>query len=333
MSFNFDELQEIKNEFDNQDKKKNGGGANPDFLKNFVKLPQGNGFLMVRFLPPAPPGMFGRQVNQFKQHSRIHRINGRNIHCPREKKGRGWFGPCPICEHYSYTWKRSEKAKTEDEQKQLQALARTFRPSDRYYFNVIVRQQLNEETKQMENDVGPLILPAGAQILKILITGIFGDESANEAPLGDITHPVTGRDFKLVKKIQGGKTMPEYGGSKFCDPSPAGTPEQIERWMQNLHDLVPLRRLMSYDDMKIQLQKHLGVIPQYDTPVNYNPADYERPAGGPAATVRPDAAPSQTASQSAPSTTVEDVDASFDIGEIDELADEEFVGELGSMPS
>lgn len=330
MSLDFQELEALKEQIE-----KPTNNQNNDFLKNFVKLPAGNGHLLVRLLPPAPPGMFGRQQNPFKMSTRIHRINERNIHCPREKVGKRWIGPCPVCEYYSEYWKtRIEPCKNELLAKEMKDFARTLKATDRFYFNVIVRQQVNEETKQLEKDVGPLIFPAGIQILNIILLGIMGNEAIDEKPLGDVTDPVTGRDFKLIKAISAGDGYPSYTQSKFQDVSPLGTPEQIARWTEGLHDLTTLRKVLPYEEIKVHLKKHLGVIPRNDSPSGFDMSEYEPQKTSATVTAdMPETVAVTTAPAAATSAVskqvLEDITASFD----DELVDVDFIDDIKNMPS
>jgi hypothetical protein len=62
-----------------------GGG----FWQNLVRMPEGKGVIVVRLL--SKPGM------DFFQRTRIHNVNGKNLHCPRELADDGFYrGPCPI---------------------------------------------------------------------------------------------------------------------------------------------------------------------------------------------------------------------------------------------
>ena len=49
-------------------------------------------------------------------------------------------------------------------------------------------------------------------------------------------------------------------GLKFDEPSPAGNPEELSNWIDNLHDLQALRSVKSADDLKHALRIHLGMI-------------------------------------------------------------------------
>jgi hypothetical protein len=237
-----------------------GGG---DFLENFVRMPEKDGFVTVRLLPP-------KAGSKFFCATRTHRINNKSIHCPRVLVNRNgvkrWEDPdpkqpCVICKYYSELWKESER-KEGQEQKELQNQARAIKPIERYYYNSIVRSQLNTKTNEMEKNVGPKILSIGKTLHQRIVKGIVGDPSTEEKPLGDVTDVKTGRDFKIVKKMKGSGSAayPEYPDSKFLDSSPLGDKDQVEKWLNNLHDLSSLRVLRPNDEMKVELKKHLGLI-------------------------------------------------------------------------
>ena len=73
-----------------------------NFLNNFVRMPEGNGAVTLRFLPPS-------KGSSFYCATRTHRMSGRNVHCPRELEGARWLGKCSVCEYYNWLWRESEK--------------------------------------------------------------------------------------------------------------------------------------------------------------------------------------------------------------------------------
>ena len=202
-----------------------------NFLENFVKMPEGKGTVTLRLLPPAPAGVFGRDKNPFYQWTRVHRVNNKSLHDPRESVNGRWVGENPIGEYLKWLWKESEK-KAPDEQDRMRALYRQIKPIERYYYNCIVRREEGEDGVIREN-VGPKILSVGKTLHQLILKGICGDEEMGEAPLGDVTDLKTGRDFKIIKNIvkSGGDSYTKYDSSKFMDTSTLGTPEEIEVWM------------------------------------------------------------------------------------------------------
>lgn len=241
-------------------------GANTDFLAKFVKLPERDGFVLLRVLPR-------KKGQKLYCATRTHRLNNpadpqngaRSVHCPKElvmtDRGPKWQGECIICKYYSDLWQKSENlnGKAKDD---LQQKAREIKPVERYYYNVLVRQEKQKDGSVLKN-VGPKIYSCGKTVHAKMMRAIVGDQSAGEKPLGDITHPTNGRDFRLVKKVVkggGGAEYPNYDQSKFEDPSPLGEMDDMEQWISGLHDLSALRILKTEDELKHDLKVHLGLV-------------------------------------------------------------------------
>jgi len=245
------------------------------FLNNFVKMPDGNGVVVVRLLPPAPKGTFNREKPPFYQSTRVHKLNGRNYQCLKQLEDKRWMGDCPVCRYYNWLWQESEK-QAPDLAEQTQNNARAIKPIERYYYNVLVRQQVNSNG-EVETNVGPKILSVGKTLHKRIITAIVGDKELNEDPLGDVTDLKTGRDFKIIKTMRqsGREAYPNYSDSKFLDVSPLGDPDQVKEWLANLHDLAALREngLLEYEPLKHQLKVHLGLEKDEDS--EFDPTEFQ----------------------------------------------------------
>jgi hypothetical protein len=256
-------------------------GQGGDFQSNVVRMPEKSGFVVVRILPP------GRGKKLFCA-TRIHKVNRKNLHCPRvltqNPKGKKYWKdadpkcPCPVCRYNSEIWKEAaDEDEARERQKQIGVNA-----YERYYYNVIVRQEVDPKTGEVHKNVGPKILSIGVQLHERIIRAIVGDTKNEEKGLGDITDIKNGRDFKIIKNIRPGKdSFPEYNESKFLDPSPLGSPDECDLWLNSLHDLAALRVLRPVEEMKLELQKHLGIIEDDDTGFNIN--DFRKPAGSPSA--------------------------------------------------
>lgn len=255
-------------------------GVVGNFLDNFVKMPEGAGHVVMRLLPPAEKGMFGRAKSPFYMLTRTHRVNNKSLHCRKEFVNGKWVGDCEVCNYLRWLWDESEK-KSPDESARLQAQYRALKAVERYYYNVMVRQQYNSGTGEMEKNVGPKILSVGKTLHKMIIRAIVGDPEMDEKPLGDVTHPIKGRDFKLIKTLRqsGTSSFPNYDTSKFLDESPLGTPDEVTKWLGNLHDLVSLRIVKSNDELKHELKVHLGLAPA-DSNDGYDPTEYGGGGGG-----------------------------------------------------
>jgi len=249
------------------------------YLDNYVLIPDGNCHFAMRLLPPAAKEMFGRPKNPFYAPSRVHRLNNRYYHCLKVLVDKKWQGDCPVCRYYNWLWKESER-QSPDVATQTQNKARAIKPIDRYYYNVIVRQQVNSKTQEVETNVGPKIWAVGKTLHGIILKFILGDKTMDIASLGDVTDPKTGRDFKLIKvmKQSGKDSFPTYNDSKFLAQSPLGEPDQVKEWLTNLHDLVAIRErgILEYEALDHQLKVHLGI--EKDETGDFDPTQYQ--AGG-----------------------------------------------------
>lgn len=265
-------LNALSNEY--KDIKSTESSSGGSFLENFVKMPEGKGSVVLRILPPAPDGMFGRDDNPFFQATRIHKVNGKSLHDPREKVNGKWSGENPIGDYLRWLWKESEQA-SPDERDRMQALYRELKPIDRYYYNVIVRSE-TDDNGNVKKDVGPKILSVGKTVHEAILRGILGDKEMNQPKLGDVTDFKNGRDFKLVKTIRksGDNTYPNYESSHFLDESPAGDPDQCKQWMENLHDLKSLRVLKPAEELENELMIHLG-LKQESSSSNFDPTKFQ----------------------------------------------------------
>lgn len=291
-------------------------GAGGSFYENFVKMPEGKGSVVMRLLPPAPKGAFGREESPFYLVTALHRVNGKSLHDIREYVGGKWVGKNPICEYMRQLWKESEQsAPAEAEQKRN--LYRQIKPVERYYYNVIVREERAEDGTVKKN-VGPKILSVGKTVHEIILRGILGDKEMNQERLGDVTDFKTGYDFKLVKTIRksGDQSFPNYEGSHFLEQSPAGDPDECKRWMEGLHDLKALRILKSYEELEHELLVHLGLKQEVSGGFDVNKYA-QKPAAETKAPVAETRAP---ASVAAPSSDTDDGDA-----------DEDFLEELRKL--
>jgi hypothetical protein len=291
-----------------------GGG----FGQNLVRMPEGKGVVLLRLL--SKPG------TEFFQRTRIHNVNGKNIHCPRELADDGFYrGPCPICEYYTGLWKHL-KNKPADEAEHDKTIARSIKPIERYYYNTIVRNELNQETGEMMTNVGPKILGVGKTLHEIVIDAIVGSNDSGEK-YGDVTDPLTGRDFRIVKNLKKGPDgeYPDYVKSKFEAVSPLGTPEEVEKWLAAMHNLSDLRKLLSYEEMLHQLRIHFGI--EKDTTVGFDMNEFNKVSGN----------GNGSTSASAPKVKVteeeddEPESVASVVGGDETLADADFIKGLGEM--
>jgi hypothetical protein len=269
------DISEMSEEFDRLTKK-DGGSV----LDKFVMMPR-EGPITVRLLPKAN---LNGEKRPFFCATRLHKLEipgdkfPKNIHCTRVIKmmygKKRWVDenqndPCPICRMGDDIWNRIRAAEKQGARKQeideLKKEAGQYRATERYYYNCIIRQVTNPKTGEVERNVGPKILSVGRQIHDLIIRYICGDKENDEPALGDVSDPDNGRDFKIVKRIKPGPDQfPEYVGSRFLEPSSLGTPEQVRKWVAELHDLPSLRRIVSHDDIKADLARFLGEVVAVD---------------------------------------------------------------------
>jgi hypothetical protein len=248
--------------------------SNNNMMDNYVKMPDKEGFLIVRLLPPmvAPDGSSRDPFCCTQLHYMGTYPSSKTYHCIRKRAKHPfqnkmtWVNStqnpkddCPICAEYTRLWKIINRLPEGDPEKdRLKAQARSYKGVPRYYWNCIVRSQINPKTNQKEENIGPKILSLPEQTHNLIITNIKGDPDAGIKALGNVTHPLTGRDFRIVKKIKkaDGREFPNYELSRFEDPSPLGTEEQVAIWKANMHDLNALRVLLSPDELRSILEEN-----------------------------------------------------------------------------
>jgi hypothetical protein len=301
------------------------------FYDKLVRLPERDGFVMMRILPR-------KKGHKLHCATRTHRLSnpsanddGKSYHCPKElvmtDRGPRWQGECIICKYYNDLWQKSEKLSGKA-QEDLQAQARAIKPVERYYYNVIVREEKDPKTREVKKNVGPKIFSCGKTVHAKIMRAIVGDQALGEKPLGDVTHPINGRDFRLVKKVVkggGGNEYPSYDMSKFEEVSPLGEMDDMESWISNLHDLTTLRTLKNDEELKHALKVHLGLVKEEaskDDLAEFRSAPTQKEPD-PVESVREELLSKPTPTASAPVKTEQSVD--------DVLADADFMSELEKM--
>lgn len=236
--------------------------GNQGFLEQFLPMPEvkpgQTGTIAVRILPPVKGG-------KLFQYNRTHKINDRNVHCPRPLVNGKWERtvPCPICDYYSGLWKQIEKLEKEgrlQEAEKLKDEARDIKPVERYYYNAIGRSVvIDGETK---TNLGPRILSVGKKLHKLIIRAIVGEEGDPDSKLGNITDLKAGYDLVIRKEVTPGDGYPNYDRSSFArSTSPAGNPEETKKWAESLHDLTKLRNPKALEEIEKELAIHRGLIP------------------------------------------------------------------------
>jgi hypothetical protein len=242
---------------------KEGGPGN--FLEQFVPMPKvkpgQSGSVAVRILPPVKGG-------KLFQYNRTHKVNGRSVHCPRPLINNKWDRnvACPLCDYYSQLWKqidKIEKAHGKDcpEAEPLKEEARGLKPIERYYYNAIVRSMVVDGKEQ--KNVGPRILSVGVILHRKIVSAIMGKEGDPDSKLGNITDLKAGWDFVIRMTVTAGSEgFPKYDDSSFSrSQSVAGTPEEIKKWQEALHDLTKLRNPKDLEYLEKELAIHRQLIP------------------------------------------------------------------------
>ncbi len=243
-----------------------------NFLDNFVPMPEGEGSVVIRLLPPK-----GEARLPFIA-TRTHKLNGKNIHCPCNLVNNKWQGNCSVCNYYRSLWKQSDTA-SDEEAKALQAEARSIKPMERYYWNAIVRTLTNKQGV-VEHNVGPKIFSCGKQLQSKLLRAMTGDDIVGLEGLGDITDIFgkEGRDLRVIKRlVKGGgdEKYPNYNESVFLNPSPAGNKIEVEQWLESMHDLNALRRLLSDEDLAREVRIHRGLEKDPETAYDQHEVEVE----------------------------------------------------------
>ncbi len=283
MGLDISQLDQVKQEAEKQrdaDQRKGKGGGNQNYLENFILMPEGEGYVDIHICPPSFDNPHPIMSGGLVMPSRIHRFGVknrdlRNYHCLREfQPGGKWKKPadgpdCPGCLYYSHLWRLSEELDGE-EKEDMENRARKFRPFARYYFNAIEMGRSDGEG----NMESPKIFSCGQIVYDKIVLALAGNEKRD--PLGDITDfGSQGRILRVEKTVSAKGEYAKYDETDFFRSEPFGTPEQVEHWMGNLHDLHALRRILPYEDLKKKLQIHLGVIEPDFGDDSFNPSDYE----------------------------------------------------------
>jgi len=209
-------------------KQKTGGGG------NYWKPKDGDN--IIRIIPPNPeinPDIAANQL--FFTESSSHSIEGQVYFCPEALVSQ----KCPICEARRKIYGGAKRA-GRDVTVQEKSLADSFGTKRRYIANIVVRG---------EEDKGVQVYDFGIKVLEKLVK-IMSDPG-----YGDITDLVNGRDFVLSKKSRrgpDGKEWPDYDSSlPKSMASPAGTNEQISKWMGTQFDLkkMVIPRILPYEKL------------------------------------------------------------------------------------
>lgn len=134
--------------------------------------------------------------------------------------------PCPLCEVNEALYRAGEKE-----------AADKFRVRRSFWVNAIVRgQEAN----------GPVIFTPGVTIFRTLASFI------SDPDYGDITDEEDGFDIRIERQGEGLKTR--YETRAVRSPTPLGSDEEIEEWLDDAKDLTELitSKMLSYEDLMEQ---------------------------------------------------------------------------------
>jgi hypothetical protein len=216
----------------------------------------GNGFAIVRFLPPPPnePSAFVKLVNHNFNY------NGKylNENCPKHTPGRT-KRDCPICDSNRELWA------TEIKENQDIASLRKLKTS--YYMNVyIVKNPANPE---LEGQV--MLYRCGVKIFEKI-------ENARKPKYEGDTNVIEpfdlfedGANFRIVvkeiKDSKNGKTYPDYAESAFEQKGAllGGDDNKLEEIWNRCHSLQEIigeDKFHSYEDIQKNLNRVMGAAPR-----------------------------------------------------------------------
>jgi hypothetical protein len=274
LSFEPLNLTEINKEADRLNK------TNTGLNDTYIKMPDKEGFLNIRLLPKI-------KGKDLFCSTRIHYINGKSLHCTRTIVDGKWVvdssrGECPCCKKYNALWQEAKITGDPNERSKIENKARSLKPVERYFWNAIVRSENNPKTGAVDKNVGPKILAIGKTVQTLILESIRGSEMIGKAALGDVTDPFKGRDFKLIKKVvrgSGGAEYPNYDHSIFLDPCPAGTTEELKKWLHSIHDLSECRKIPAREELEVEVRKFVNpnIGDEDDEPVSYTAKKESQP--------------------------------------------------------
>lgn len=188
------------------------------------------GKYVIRFLPPKDPdGLFYKETAQ-------HKIGENYLFCPKAEGD-----PCPICELNKKLWDIG----TDDSI----ALAKEIKSRKQYLYNVIVKEELGQET----DDPNKVNVYMSGKMLYDAVMDYFFDPD-----YGDLTDVEEGYDFVITKE-QGELGFPTYKKSKpRRNPSPLSEDDDvIEKILSDIHDLNKEVDYKEYGELKSILDHYL----------------------------------------------------------------------------
>jgi len=164
-------------------------------------------------------------------------------------------GPCPICEESDILRASADEGDRD--------LGWDMAAKPKRLVNVIVRGQEAAGPKIWELST-PMGKPKGMTMFEKLVAAMSGSAGV------DAIDPINGYDIILTKTVTGkGKMGTSYTIVGARQPSPLGTPEQINAWMAQQEDLLAYRVA---PDVELVRQKMAGEAPSPGAPRSAPPA-------------------------------------------------------------
>lgn len=201
------DLNKIKEKLNNLKEGKTGvGGGDTRYYR--IK----DGEQLIRFLPYESEHVLSEGLFYVEAKNHCIEENGQKkyVACPRHEGGE-----CPICKIYFEMWKIAEQLGGSAEDA-IKKLARQSKPSLRYYANILDRE--DDKVK---------IYSYGSKFQEMLLSLIMDPD------VGDFTDYETGRDIKLIKKMDG--KYPDYSSSRPAMSVSKITNEAAKAYESQIH--------------------------------------------------------------------------------------------------
>jgi len=220
----------------------NSGGSGSGGGISWLNLKDGRN--VIRILPPKGDGVFAKEVFvHFGVNKNEENKKGTMVVCP---KTHGDNKPCPVCDVVAEMRKLSKK-----KDDKFDKLARELNKKTRVYYNVIDRaddlstfekKEVDGKEKWFnaddEEETPIKVFGSGIGIYKALLALIVDPE------YGDITDEDEGLDIIITKSGTGFNT--KYEVKSVRKESPIG----FDNWEEESHDLNPLAKAKSYDEIE-----------------------------------------------------------------------------------
>lgn len=279
------------------DKKPGNNKKSGSYLDKYLKMPERDGYVTVRLLPALPGFKLPYAAccihNLAPLEDRKDK-KSKNLYCGRTLQGGRWVGDCEFHGYYGHLYRLKDKADDEgdtDLVEQLVAKAKAIKAQEKYYYNAMVIESSN--TDQSIDD-GPLIYSCGITIHTLILEAVLGNKELGKKPKGNVFHPKTGRNLKIVKKMKPGGQFPDYSGTEWEDPSPLSNDDAlIQKWLSGMNDVHSLRKVLSVEEMQREIRIFEGLETDsrksFDTsflnPNAVKPVSVSVPAAVPTSTV------------------------------------------------